>query len=156
VCFDLLRTWNFGFVHQVLTYSRRDNESIFSRIQTFDFWHLSRLAKLVEYGRDYLSEEEYDYCRRDAERTYFLFLGEAALQGRDQKFWEFHRKGLASIKYPLDWRLLGKWIPIAMLENPKRACKFLWARRGRAIAAFSRHLGDERRELSKKRFFAKP
>ncbi len=30
VCFEILRTWNFGFVHQVLTYSRRDNESFLS------------------------------------------------------------------------------------------------------------------------------
>jgi hypothetical protein len=116
-CFDLLRTWNFGFVHQVLTYSRRDNESILSRIRAFKYFLFSRLAIVVAHGRDYLSAEEYNRCLKDAERRYFLYLSRCALRGRNREFWELHRKGLASIKYALDWRLLAKWIPRALLEK---------------------------------------
>jgi hypothetical protein len=122
-CFDVLRNWNFGFVHQVLTYSRRDNESILSRIGSFGFEGLLPLAILVAHGRDYLSDEEYHRFLNDAEHQYFLFLGKSALRGGSQEFWDFHRNGLASINYYLDWRLLGKWIPLAMLDyigNPKR------------------------------------
>src|ERR1035441_7730727 len=49
-CFDLLETWNFGFVHQVLTYSRRDNESILSRLLPFKILLLLRLAIVVTHG----------------------------------------------------------------------------------------------------------
>jgi glycosyltransferase involved in cell wall biosynthesis len=118
-CFDLLRTWNFGFVHQVLTRSRRDNESVISRIRPFSFLLLSRLAFVVRHGRDYLCQEEYDRCLRDAERQYFLYLGKCAhkLRRMSREFWEFHRNGLAPINYSLDWRLLGKWLPRALLEK---------------------------------------
>jgi glycosyltransferase involved in cell wall biosynthesis len=121
-CFDALRSWNFGFVHQVLTYSRCDNESLFSRSRSAGFLFYNHLALLVAHGRDYLSEEEYDECLKHAEKSYFLFLGKAALQGRNREFWELHRNALAALYYCLDWRFLSKWIPLAMLEyigNPK-------------------------------------
>lgn len=119
VCFDLLRAWNFGFVHQVLTYSRRDNESILSRLLPFKFTLFSRLAIVVAHGRDYLSAEEYNRCLKDAERQYFLYLAKCAckLDRMSREFWEFHRNVLASIEYTLNWRLLAKWIPRALLEK---------------------------------------
>ncbi|MGB2625417.1 MAG: glycosyltransferase family 2 protein, partial [Candidatus Acidiferrum sp.] len=102
VCFDLLRTWNFGFVHQVLTYSRRDNESILSRIRPYRFELFTRLAKVIAHGKYYLSEEEYPAYLKSAEDEYFYFLGRSALQGKGADFWEFHRKRLASINYKID------------------------------------------------------
>ena len=114
-CFDLLRAWNFGFVHQVLTYSRRDNESIISPMRAFRFEFLVRLSMLIGHGRDYLCDEEYNRCLEVVEREYFLFLGRCALRGGSQEFWEFHRNGLASLNYSLGWRLLRHWMPSALL-----------------------------------------
>lgn len=139
-CFDLLRTWNFGFVHQIMTYSRCDNESILSEIRPFGGGLLSVLSLVVAHGRNYLNEEEYDQCLKDAERQYFFFLAASALWGRSQEFWEFHRIGLASVNYSLDWRLLGKWVAKAVLEcmgNPKRTFESLWARRTKISPALS-------------------
>jgi glycosyltransferase involved in cell wall biosynthesis len=135
VCFDLLRACNFGFVHQVLTYSRRENESILGRIGKFGFMRFCRLALVVEHGKDYLSEEEYDRCLREAENQYFSALGRSALQNNGGEYWEFHRSRLASIGYSLDWRLLSKWIALATFEyvgNPKHTWDRLWARRRRS------------------------
>jgi glycosyltransferase involved in cell wall biosynthesis len=118
-CFDLLKTWRFGFVHQVLTYSRRDNESIISKVRTYGLEPFLHFSALVAHGRDYLSEGEYRQCFEKAEREYFSFLGKYAC-GRHRQvddFWEFHRKGLASVDYTLDWRLLAKWIPRAFIEK---------------------------------------
>ena len=142
VCFDLLRACDFGFVHQVLTYSRRDNESILSRIGKFGFMRFCRFAIVVTHGKDYLSEEEFDRSLRDAEHQYFLFLGQSALGNRSGEFWEFHRSRLASIGCSLDWRLLSKWITLAILEyvgNPKHTWEYLWARRSRVFARVARH-----------------
>jgi glycosyltransferase involved in cell wall biosynthesis len=142
VCFDLLRACNFGFVHQVLTYSRRDNDSILSRVGKFSFMRFCPLAVMVTHGKNYLSEAEYDRCLRDAEHQYFLFLGQSALGNRSGEFWEFHRDQLASIGYTLDWRLLSKWIALAMLDyigNPKRTWDYLWVHRSRVFHAVTRH-----------------
>ncbi|MGA8866453.1 MAG: hypothetical protein WB510_05765, partial [Candidatus Sulfotelmatobacter sp.] len=76
---------------------------------------------------DYLSDEEYGRCLKQAEREYFLFLSKCAcaLHRESEKFWEFHRKGLASVHYTLDWRLLAKWIPRAVVEKVWQGA---WAR----------------------------
>lgn len=118
-CFDLLKDWNFGFVHQVLTYSRRDNESMLSRVRWFGFMLLCRFTMVVAHGKDYLTSEEYACCLKDAEQPYFLYLGKAAcsLRSPGEKFWKFHRDGLASVNYRLDSRLLWKWIPRAFIEK---------------------------------------
>ena len=83
VCFDILETWNYGLVHQVLTYSRRDNDSFLRRMRPYRFWLFSRLAKIVAHGRKYLNDDEFRYFLKDAENKYFLFLGKSALKGRD-------------------------------------------------------------------------
>jgi glycosyltransferase involved in cell wall biosynthesis len=158
VCFDALRTWNFGFVHQVLTYSRRDNESILLRIRPYQFQLFSRLAKIIAHGRNYLSDDEYRYLLKDAEHTYFYFLGNAALQGRDPKFWEFHRERLASINYSLNFGFMAKWILLVLLDhvgNPKRTWEYLWPRRGRIFSGFSRFIGTLHRVLARKHFAEK-
>ena len=129
-CFDLLKTWNFGFVHQVLTYSRRDNESIISKVRSFGLELFLHFSMLVTHGRDYLSEEEYRRCLIQAERDYLLFLSKkaCALHREGDAFWEFHRKGLASVSYSLDWRLLARWIPRALVE---KAWDAFWTRCGK-------------------------
>ncbi len=153
VCLELLRTWNFGFVHQILTYSRRDNESILARIRPYQFELFTRLAFVVMYGREFLSGEEYAWFLRDAERRYFYFLGRSAWEGRDAKFWEFHRGRLASINYSLNSGFMAKWILIVLLDdlgNPKRTIEYLWPRRKKIFSVFSRLIDTFRRNFVRK------
>ena len=145
-CFELLKTWNFGFVHQVLTYTRRDNDSILSRIRPFQFLYFTRLAAVIEHGKDYLSAEEYERCLKGLEKDYFLFLGKAAMQRRSREFWNFHRKSLASLGYSLNVGFLCQWIPRALLEcvgNPKQTWDAFRARRRKAAVQESRPSGHE-------------
>jgi len=82
--FDLLKTRDFSFVHQVLTYSRRDNESTISRVHSFGLEPFLHLSMLVAQGREYLSWEEYDRCLKHAERQYFLYLSKCVCALRHQ------------------------------------------------------------------------
>ena len=128
-CFDALKTWNFGFVHQVLTYSRRDNESILARIRPFGFMRFIRLAEIVGHARNFLSEDEYEFCLKEAERSYFFFLGRSALQGRNSEFWKFHRERLAPLNYTLNFAFIARWILLVLLDdlgNPKRTLENFW------------------------------
>lgn len=147
VCFELLKTWNFGFVHQVLTFSRRDNESILLRIRFFGPLLFSRLALVVVHGREFLSDEEYSQCLRDAQLRYFLFLGKAALRRKRRDFWEFHRSLLPSIGYSLDWKCLSKSISLALFDyvgNPKRTVTSFCARRRKTYGALRAVTEEER------------
>jgi glycosyltransferase involved in cell wall biosynthesis len=118
-CFDLLKKWNFGFVHQVLTYTRRQPGSTISPLASTRTDLLVQLVMLVAHGRDWLSEKEYAQCLALAERRYFLYVARLACSIRQKEtvFWEFHKKALASADYDLNWRTLIKWIPRALIDK---------------------------------------
>ena len=89
----------------------------------------------------------------DAERKYFSFLGESALQGRDAAFWDFHRERLASINYSLNRAFMAKWICLVVLDhigNPKRTLEYLWPRRGRIFSAGFRFIRTVYRNFVRK------
>ena len=138
-CFDLLRTWDFGFVHQVLTYTRRDNESIISKVRPFGLELFLHLSMLVVHGRDYLSQEEYDRCLKTAEHQYFLYLARraCALRRPSPDFWEFHRKGLASVNYSPGRRPLWRWLPRALAEKNLGSFLGRWDRDSRRIGVMA-------------------
>jgi glycosyltransferase involved in cell wall biosynthesis len=127
-CLEVLRSSDFGFVHQVLTYTRLENGGMSSRLfPLFGAELFVRLSRLVVHGKDYLLPEEYDRCIKRAEREYFLYLTKAAfrLHREPPEFWEFHRTGLASCNYSLDWKRLARWLPRAVSE---KAWGSFWAR----------------------------
>jgi glycosyltransferase involved in cell wall biosynthesis len=138
VCFRILPDWDFGFVHQVLTYTRTDNESITTGIVGFNPYGLHSLVLLKQYGPQVLNPHEY---RRSFDRLaspYFAFLGESALRGREPAFWAYHARGLERIGYPLTTALkfrLALRTLLDLLGNPKasaeRLAKFVARRWGK-------------------------
>jgi len=128
VCFDLLKSWDFGFVHQVLTYSRYDNGGMMSRMRQFGIGQFLHLSMLVAHGKDCLSADEYGRCLKRAEREYFLQLTKSAcaLHPETREFWEFHRKGLASINYSFDRKKLARWLPRTVIEKAWWAYWRMW------------------------------
>jgi glycosyltransferase involved in cell wall biosynthesis len=110
VCFDLLRSVDFGFVHQVLTYTRRHNESVTSSSRKLNTQKASHLLHMARYGRDFLTPDEYPrHCRR-AYKAYYRSLAQELLltvlekdaRARQKAFWKYHRKALADIGQSLN------------------------------------------------------
>lgn len=95
VMFDLLRISDFGFVHQVLTYTRRENESIMSALRNINVTQATELIAIRKYGPIFLTPEEFEPRRRAIEHEYYLTLGEGVWSRQPAKFWEFHRQALA-------------------------------------------------------------
>ncbi|MCA1801780.1 MAG: glycosyltransferase, partial [Rhodothermaceae bacterium] len=60
-CLRILTNGKFGFVHQVLSYTRRSNVelSATSFSLKYDTYSLSHLEFLIKYGRYFLTEKEY-------------------------------------------------------------------------------------------------
>lgn len=93
-CFDLLKSSDFGFVHQVLTFSRVRSESLTAMSSDLQTSYGGMLQILNAHGRDYLSAEEFQTRREQALADYYSFLAKSLLKGRDQKFWAFHKSKL--------------------------------------------------------------
>jgi glycosyltransferase involved in cell wall biosynthesis len=134
LCFDVLKTWNFGFVHQVLTYTRRQAGSLIAGLRPglLPFLHLSMLAA---HGRGYLSEQEYRQCLRQAEREYFIWLARYVCRPRawNRDIWKVHKNGFAAANYEFAWKRLFKWLPGAMIERCWSGVRNLLNRRHRAM-----------------------
>jgi glycosyltransferase involved in cell wall biosynthesis len=94
VCFELLKASDFGFVHQVLTFTRVRPESR-SRMSTdLHSFYSGTLHDLMNHGRAYLTPDELEACRKPLLADYYTFLGKSVLQRRDPKFWEYHKNKL--------------------------------------------------------------
>lgn len=106
VCYHLLRNTDFGFVHQVLTFTRVHSESRTSHSQRLNRLILEQLVILKRYGPVYLSREEYERRLAQKMQNYYAFLGKSVFQRRDKEFWNYHKKGLENLGLPLDWAKL--------------------------------------------------
>jgi glycosyltransferase involved in cell wall biosynthesis len=93
-CFDLLRTSDFGFVHQVLTCTRVREKSLTAMSNDLHTDYGGTLYALAAYGSDYLSKQEFQACWNEHTSEYYKFLGKSALKSRDKKFWEYHKSKL--------------------------------------------------------------
>ena len=92
LCFRLFRRWKYGFVHQVLSFVRNDNDGISSDFEEFDFIPAYRYALAREYGPEVLSRQELRKAIRAWRSIYFGRLGNALMAGRPGEYWEFHKK----------------------------------------------------------------
>jgi glycosyltransferase involved in cell wall biosynthesis len=95
-CVDLLRSCDFSFVHQVLTF-RRDRSGSATEYATLMNTSVGcRLYELVTYGPDFLSASELKSCRRRVLDEYYNYLGLCVIRGRrEEAFWQLHRNKLA-------------------------------------------------------------
>jgi glycosyltransferase involved in cell wall biosynthesis len=93
-CFDLLKSSDFGFVHQVLTCTRLREESLTAMSSDLQTSYGGMLQILAAHGRDYLTEAEFQSRRDEYLSDYYAFLAKSLMKGRDQKFWTYHKNKL--------------------------------------------------------------
>lgn len=101
-CFELLQRSDFGFVHQILTYSRPRLESTTAAARQLESYILGNLSAIVNYGLVYLTPNEYESRLEQWLRQYYKVLAKSLLRFRGTEFWEFHRKRLETLGLPLD------------------------------------------------------
>lgn len=113
-CFDILQTVDFGFVHRVLTFTRRHNEANTAFTRRFSTYDIAALHLIKTYGKVYLTEKESESVNEKYLRRYYRQvvrktsrLKKSNYLPKRIEFWRYHRKALKEIGYPLDlYRLL--------------------------------------------------
>lgn len=94
VCYELLCETDFGFVHQVLTFTRRHNEAATTFANRMKTHVPGKLTVLLKYGAYYLDDDEFDQLLWKLTRHYSRSLLKGALQlriVRDSAYREYHR-----------------------------------------------------------------
>jgi glycosyltransferase involved in cell wall biosynthesis len=123
-CFQFLKDHDFGFVHQVLTYTREHEESATS---SFDKTGLnsylpSLLNILTKYGPLYLCGDEYDRRLKHVLSRYYRFLCRNLIHFRNKRFWEYHKDALNYVGQPFRPSALVKALLLEIWEtvsNPR-------------------------------------
>jgi hypothetical protein len=136
VCFEFLRDHDFGFVHQILTFRRMQEDSLTSLSRRFNTYLPASLYELVTYGTMYLGEAELRDRVRSHLDDYYRFLGEHVYRRSGREFWRLHREKLAAVGYPLNPRRVAAAAVSCGLDlvlNPKATAErmvrqFSWSR----------------------------
>jgi glycosyltransferase involved in cell wall biosynthesis len=116
-CFDILRTRDFGFVHQVLTFTREHPQAESTFNNRFGVQYLATLETLTKYGRAYLSPGEYQRCEANCWKKYYRFLTENILYGKKESgFWTFQKNTLRRLGYSLRVGKLAKCVLFEALD----------------------------------------
>ena len=104
--FQILVDHDFGFVHQILTFTRYQPASITYNERHFLSRNIDRVLSLHQYGKFYLTPDEFNRAMSNAWRAYYRELGRQWLLDRVGKskpeFWEYHKKRLAGIDMKID------------------------------------------------------
>ena len=130
-CMQILLGWDFGFVHQILSFSRADNESISSAVRDLKPVALDGYIIVQRWAAAFLEAEEADRLKKEARKAYYQDLAREALRFRGSDLWQYHRKGLKTLGETIDWLYLSSQV----------GKKILWraANPGSTIARALRH-----------------
>jgi glycosyltransferase involved in cell wall biosynthesis len=119
VCYEVLQHWDFGFVHQVLTYTRRHDKSITSsNVNGFNTNLLEKINRIKKYGPTYLDFGEYKKRLKKKVDDYYRFLGWSFIQRREKKFWDYQKNELKKNGCTFDRGKLIRALILLVLDNP--------------------------------------
>jgi glycosyltransferase involved in cell wall biosynthesis len=96
-CVDVLAESDFGFVHAVLTYTRRHNEAVTAFTRRVGTYVPSYLGVFQRWGPTFLSEDEYDRKLVVRLLTYAGFLARRPGSWRSREFRDWHRERLQEL-----------------------------------------------------------
>ena len=96
-CYDLLQESDFGFVHQVLTYSRTRPESNHTFAKSMDSTILGDFSILFKYGPVYLTPVEQRARLDSLLDVYYQRLAQSFVRLRAKDYWKYHRDRLDAI-----------------------------------------------------------
>jgi glycosyltransferase involved in cell wall biosynthesis len=130
-CFDLLLHGDLGFVHQVLTFTRRQGDSIWSGIAAHSPTHLHRMFLTYRYA-PLVIEDGWREAVRRRETRYYAFLGSKVFSRRPSGFWTYHKEGLEKAGAKMQWTRVAASAArelLDMLGNPKASLERMFGKR---------------------------
>lgn len=131
-CVQILKDWDFGFVPQVLSFLRTDNESMSAQYRAFRPDALDRYILVQRYASAFVEPDEARALNRESRREYYDSLAHEGLRLAGSDFWQYHQDGLKTLGQVLDRTYLvlrmSKKV-LAMAVNPgitaRRMLRFL-------------------------------
>jgi glycosyltransferase involved in cell wall biosynthesis len=121
-CLEILRERDFGFVHQVLTFTRRVEGSPFSKQTRLGVQLPAHIKLLLKYGPFYLTESEYQRRLAVSLGFYAFFLTKNLRKLATCDFRAHHRSALGDIAQGVSLRDVraGIQLQLARMRDTRR------------------------------------
>ena len=117
-CYEVLQESDFGFVHQVLTFSRDHDESAtasYGRMRLHTDL-IPQLHILTKFGPLYLTSAEYQKRLQQLMGRYYIFLGKNIFHFRHKNYRDYHQERINHMGYPLSPLKLARGSFVALLQ----------------------------------------
>lgn len=101
--FEIMLEHDLGFVHQVLTFNRKDNDSVLKRVMGFHPLMLHFYLTMERYGALVLTPAELAKARSEMRNEYYAYLASQLIRLQGSRFWAYHRAGLATLDQDVPW-----------------------------------------------------
>jgi glycosyltransferase involved in cell wall biosynthesis len=121
-CCEILRESDFGFVHQVLTFTRRDDRSPFSKFSRLGANMPEQINLVSKYGPVYLTKAEYERIIAVLLFWYGLFLLKSLPRLANAELRSYHRPALRRILRSVEARdvLAGIRLQLRRMRKSRR------------------------------------
>jgi glycosyltransferase involved in cell wall biosynthesis len=103
-CYEILKSWDFGFVPQILSFNRLHEKSVTSTGVYLRKNLPDHLYMLEQYGEYFLSKDDFVKKEKLLLSDYYKFLGTSPKKLIDKKFREFHIESLKQVGLKLEWQ----------------------------------------------------
>ena len=130
-CFRLLTSSDFGFVHQVLTFTRVRPGSLATSSERMQTCHAGMLRILITHGSASLTKQELAERLTRHLSEYYRFLAKTLVLGGDKDIWKYHRTKLTESDVAFSRFLLAKamvGLLFGWLLTPKESAQRLLTR----------------------------
>ena len=129
---ELLQESDFGYVHQVLSYNRKGEDSrTASYLERVDAYYAFDVYESMRFGPVYLTEREARAHLRTACRAHYRALARAVFEFKGREYWHFHLVYVRRMGYKISLARLGYHVAARILDmalNPKRTLESVAAR----------------------------
>lgn len=140
-CFEILEHWDFGFVYQVLSFLRTDNESISSAVRLFQPDVLDWYILVRRYASLFFDAAEAEALTKSARREYYGMLARQFLRRRKPAFWQYHADGLKTLDEQVDKCYLASQVGreiLRLVSHPSKTISSV----SRRLRVNDRHRGQ--------------
>jgi glycosyltransferase involved in cell wall biosynthesis len=108
-CLDIFREYDLGFVHEVLTYSRRHNESHTNRLANkFDTYLIGRIKNLKEYGPYYIGQKKTDQLFVSYMNTYYQKFVKWSIVQCSKDIYDYHINQIKQMGEKIEYSKIAK------------------------------------------------
>jgi glycosyltransferase involved in cell wall biosynthesis len=123
-CLNCLKTCDFGFVHQILSFERIHNGAITAKVRELDSYLLDRVGLLLKYGPTFLTQDELKARAQEVLGEYYAVLATALVNCKGKEFWMYHhRRFQGEFGHSLFGPALAKAVCLKLVDlvfNPKQ------------------------------------